>query len=151
MRNPNGVALWKGKWSKEDRDLMASKKAREALGIDREDSGVFWMAVSDFLEYFVELTVCRLLKGHLEARSSGWLASAFNGGQALCIETYARNAVEVACYQEPHAVRGEDAASTAVDLGVALLKCATRSDETLNEGSTVEDFGGDACLFCNLM
>ena len=47
----------------------------------------------------------------------------------------ARTAVEVAAYQEPHAVRGETAQDTAVDLGVALLKCATRSDELKSEGS----------------
>ncbi|KAH8049436.1 calcium-dependent cysteine-type endopeptidase [Aureococcus anophagefferens] len=109
--------------------------ARRALGLDGEDRGVFWMAVGDFLNYFVELTVCRLLKDRLEARSSGWLASAFGSGEALLVEAYARTAVEVAAYQEPHAVRGETAQDTAVDLGVALLKCATRSDELKSEGS----------------
>ncbi|KAH8051317.1 calcium-dependent cysteine-type endopeptidase [Aureococcus anophagefferens] len=134
LRNPNGVALWKGPWSRDDASRM-TKDARRALGLDGEDRGVFWMAVGDFLNYFVELTVCRLLKDRLEARSSGWLASAFGSGEALLVEAYARTAVEVAAYQEPHAVRGETAQDTAVDLGVALLKCATRSDELKSEGS----------------
>ena len=61
LRNPNGVALWKGKWSREDAERMTFA-ARKALGLDREDPGVFWMAVDDFLAYFVELTVCRVLR-----------------------------------------------------------------------------------------
>ena len=42
--------------------------ARKALGLDREDPGVFWMAVDDFLAYFVELTVCRVLRDRVDAR-----------------------------------------------------------------------------------
>ncbi|KAH8053708.1 calcium-dependent cysteine-type endopeptidase [Aureococcus anophagefferens] len=72
LRNPNGVALWKGPWSRDDADRMT--RTRGALGLDGED------------------------------RAS-------------------------------RAVRGETAQDTAVDLGVALLKCATRSDELKSEGS----------------
>ena len=67
LRNPNGVALWKGKWSREDAERMTFA-ARKALGLDREDPGVFWMAVDDFLAYFVELTVCRVLRDRVDAR-----------------------------------------------------------------------------------
>ena len=36
-----------------------------------EDDGVFWMAWTDFCRLFAEITVCRLLPNHLEARQVG--------------------------------------------------------------------------------
>ena len=131
LRNPNGVALWKGKWSREDAERMTFA-ARKALGLDREDPGVFWMAVDDFLAYFVELTVCRVLRDRVDARVGGWLGSAFNGGECVAVEAYARTRLDVALYQEPHAVRqGEAGAATALDLGCAVVKCASRSDRAV--------------------
>ena len=78
MRNPNGVALWKGPWGAHDAGNW-TRAARTALGFDHEDRGVFWMRVADVAAYFVELTVCRLLPEHLEARCYGWLPSATRG------------------------------------------------------------------------
>jgi len=121
LRNPNGVALWKGDWCKDSHSWTFGTK--KLFAVDDEDAGVFWMSIGDFLEYFVELTVCRLLPQHLEARTFGWLASAFGAGEAVVIETYSRNAIELATYQEAHASRGEDSITTAVDLGLALIKC----------------------------
>ena len=111
---------------------MGGFAARKALGLDREDPGVFWMAVDDFLAYFVELTVCRVLRDRVDARVGGWLGSAFNGGECVAVEAYARTRLDVALYQEPHAVRqGEAGAATALDLGCAVVKCASRSDRAV--------------------
>ncbi|KAJ8601962.1 hypothetical protein CTAYLR_004457 [Chrysophaeum taylorii] len=117
LRNPNGVALWRGAYS------QPSPHARSELGLDKEDQGVFWMRVSDFAKYFVELTVCRLVpESYLDARAAGWLASRFGAGDAVCIDVYSRTSVEVAVHQEAHARRGEEAEHTAVDLGLAVVK-----------------------------
>ena len=62
--------------------------------------GVFWMSFDDFAKYFIELTVCRLLPDHVEARRTGWLPSRFNCGEALAIEVYARTSVAVTAHQE---------------------------------------------------
>ena len=62
--------------------------------------GVFWMSFDDFAKYFIELTVCRLLPDHVEARRGGWLPSRFNCGEALAIEVYARTSVAVTAHQE---------------------------------------------------
>lgn len=119
LRNPNGVALWTGEFSRS----KCSREAVEALGLDNEDKGVFWMKCSDMAKYFVELTVCRLVpESYLEVRASGWLASRFGPGNAARIDVYSRSSVEISIYQEAHAERGESAVGTAVDLGLAVLK-----------------------------
>jgi len=121
LRNPNGVALWRGAWSASDAGRW-NASAMQALGIDKEDAGVFWMPIAHFAKYFVELTVCRLLPQRVESRTSGWLASAFGPGEAVSLETYARTEVDFGLYQEPHARRGIEAEGTALDLGLAVLK-----------------------------
>lgn len=145
LRNPNGVSLWTGPWSKHDPNFTA--KAKSDLGIFNEDPGVFWMPVSSMPAYFVELTVCRILPAeHLEARASGWLASAFGSGDAVAIDVYARSTVEVAVYQEAHARRGVEASTTAVDLGLALI----RSDGTLVASSKRQAHRAGAALDATL-
>jgi len=68
--------------------------------------------------------VCRLLDdGMPEAREQGWLASAFNAGQGVAIENYARTRVELCAYQEVSAQRGESAMRTMIDIGLVVLKC----------------------------
>ena len=68
----------------------------------------------------------------VDARVGGWLGSAFNGGECVAVEAYARTRLDVALYQEPHAVRqGEAGAATALDLGCAVVKCASRSDRAV--------------------
>lgn len=94
----------------------------QELGIDNEDMGVFWMAWSDMARLFAELTICRLLPGHLEARQGGWLPSIFGAGQALTLEVFAHSRVELALHQEPHSDRGEASLRTMIDVGFAVLK-----------------------------
>ena len=111
LRNPNGVALWKGKWSREDAERMTFA-ARKALGLDREDPGVFWMAVDDFLAYFVERR-CAACCGTASSARPGLARCAFNGGEAsrpgLRADAARRR------LPEPHAVRqGEAGAATAL-------------------------------------
>ena len=79
LRNPNGHAGWRGAWGKGSAKWTYDLK--QELGIEREDSGVFWMAWSDFTRLFAEITVCRLLPNHMEARQGGWLPSVFGAGQ----------------------------------------------------------------------
>merc|ERR1711871_14974 len=100
---------------------------KQELGLDKEDSGVFWMSWTDFTRLFAEVTVCRLRPDHLEARQGGWLPSIFGAGQAMEIEVYAHTQLELTLHQEAHANRGEGAISTLKDLGVAVLKLADQA------------------------
>jgi hypothetical protein len=36
--------------------------------MEREDDGVFWMSWTEFVHFFTNITVCRLLPDHVEAR-----------------------------------------------------------------------------------
>ena len=128
LRNPNGVALWKGPWSRSDTERWTAE-AVAFLKPQNDDQGVFWLRVEDLVNYFAELTVCRLLPDRVEARSSGWLASAFGPGQAIAVEAYARTALDIAVYQEPHKNRGVQSSTTAIDLGLALVKLPVNSDQ----------------------
>lgn len=126
LRNPNGVALWSGDFSRSRLD----RAAVEDLGLEAEDKGVFWMRCADLAAYFVELTVCRVVpESFLEVRATGWLASRFGAGDAIRVDIYERTAIELVLYQEAHADRGERAAKTALDLGVAVLKLVKRDGE----------------------
>jgi len=129
LRNPNGHAGWRGDWGKGSPRWTYDLK--QELGIDNEDSGVFWMTWNDFGRLFAELTVCRLLPDHLEARQGGWLPSIFGAGQALTVEVFAHSRIEVALHQEPHSDRGETAISTLVDLGFVVMKQAADGALTL--------------------
>ena len=95
---------------------MAKDKA------DDEDKGVFWMAWADFLSYFGELTICRLLPERVEARQGGWLSSIFNAGNALALEVFAHTHLELTVHQEAHITRGETSFATLLDLGLVVLK-----------------------------
>ena len=59
LRNPNGHAGWSGPWGR-DSPLWTYDLKKE-VGLDGEDSGVFWMRWDDFLTCFLEVTVCKLL------------------------------------------------------------------------------------------
>ena len=120
MRNPNGHAGWKGEWSRGSSKWTYDNKL--ALGLDKEDSGVFWMAWADFTRLFAEVCVCRLMPNHLEARQGGWLPSVFGAGQAVEIEVYAHTQVELSLHQEAHSNRGEASFATLKDLGLAVIK-----------------------------
>ena len=58
LRNPNGHAGWKGDWSRASSKWTYERKQR--LGLDKEDSGVFWMSWADFTTWFAEVAVCRV-------------------------------------------------------------------------------------------
>ena len=45
LRNPNGHAGWRGEWSRHSSKW--TYEAKQALGIDHEDAGVFWMRSAD--------------------------------------------------------------------------------------------------------
>jgi len=128
LRNPNGHAGWRGEWGKGS--SRWTYELKQQLGIEREDSGVFWMAWPDLCRLFAELTVCRLLHHHLEARQGGWLPSVFGLGQALTVEVFAHSHVELALHQEPHSDRGEKGIQTLIDVGFAVMK--QQSDGSLS-------------------
>ena len=120
MRNPNGNAGWKGDWSRYSNKWTYDLK--QEVGLDKEDSGVFWMSWGDFCKLFAEVCICRLLPEHLEARQGGWLPSVFGCGQAIEVEVYAHTQLELTLHQEAHSNRGEASFATLKDLGVAVLK-----------------------------
>jgi len=120
LRNPNGHAGWRGKWSKGS--AQWTYEAREELRIEQEDSGVFWMTWADFTTYFAEITVCRLMPDYMEAREGGWLPSVFGAGQAVAIEVYAHTKLELTLHQEAHSNRGENAIHTQIDLGAVVMR-----------------------------
>jgi len=120
LRNPNGHAGWRGDWSRSSSKW--TYEAKQALAIDHEDSGVFWMTWADFLRLFAEVTICRLRTDYVDARVGGWLPSVFGAGQAVMVEVYAHTQLELSVHQEMHSNRGESAIATLVDLGVAVMK-----------------------------
>lgn len=120
LRNPNGHAGWRGRWGAAH--ACWTYELKQELKTEQEDKGVFWMAWSDFCDFFGEVTVCRMLPQMMEGRESGWLPSCFNAGQMLTLEAFARTQVELTLHQEPHRNRGVEGMGTFVDIGLALLK-----------------------------
>ena len=120
LRNPNGWGGWKGDWGRDSPRWTYDLK--QELRTDDEDKGVFWMAWADFLSYFGELTICRLLPERVEARQGGWLSSIFNAGNALALEVFAHTHLELTVHQEAHITRGETSFATLLDLGLVVLK-----------------------------
>ena len=128
LRNPNGHAGWSGPWGR-DSPLWTYDLKKE-VGLDGEDSGVFWMRWDDFLTCFLEVTVCKLLPEeeypqHQEMRVGGWLPSAFNAGQAVSIDAFAHTRCELSVYQEQHSERGEGSFALLLDIGLTVLKKTT--------------------------
>ena len=82
--------------------------------------------------------MCRVLRDRVDARVGGWLGSAFNGGECVAVEAYARTRLDVALYQEPHAVRqGEAGAATAAQSASAeLFKRISAAYEVLRDGDS---------------
>ena len=152
LRNPNGRAGWKGAWAYDARgagfhsaDPRWTWSRRQQLKLSHEDQGVFWMGMDDFFKLFAEITVCRMLDDHLEARLPGWLASAFGPGEALALDVFKHTRIEVTAYQEGHSSRGEGSHKTLVDLGVCVLKCqsaSARAAAELSGGGGGGAFGG---------
>lgn len=58
LRNPHGSRgiEWNGDWS--DESSMWTPAAAEALGLEVEADGVFWMGVNDFVEEFKYVYIC---------------------------------------------------------------------------------------------
>ncbi|KAJ3590948.1 hypothetical protein NHX12_008896 [Muraenolepis orangiensis] len=62
MRNPWGQREWNGPWSDSSEEWQkVSKSEREKMGVTVADDGEFWMTFDDFLPYFTDLILCRLI------------------------------------------------------------------------------------------
>lgn len=137
LRNPAGVSSWAGRWG--PKSELWTHEAKQALGVDREDGGVFWMAFDDFVQHFASVEVCRVRPSLTEVRARGWLASQFGLGEAVTVSSFARTELDLALYQEGHSARGGSGARTLLDLGMLLLK---RSSSAPHEAFGGEGGGG---------
>eukprot|EP01105_Mastigella_eilhardi_P004737 TRINITY_DN1635_c0_g1_i3.p1 TRINITY_DN1635_c0_g1~~TRINITY_DN1635_c0_g1_i3.p1 ORF type:complete len:510 (-),score=112.92 TRINITY_DN1635_c0_g1_i3:53-1582(-) len=57
LRNPWGEFSWKGRWSHGSSEWTT--QLMEAVGY-KEEPGTFWMCFEDFVEFFDEVTVCKI-------------------------------------------------------------------------------------------
>uniref|UniRef100_A0A0N4Z0X0 Calpain catalytic domain-containing protein n=1 Tax=Parastrongyloides trichosuri TaxID=131310 RepID=A0A0N4Z0X0_PARTI len=61
LQNPWGEKEWNGPWSdgSEEWNQVATTQ-KEILGITVEEDGEFWMPFNEFINYFTDISVCRL-------------------------------------------------------------------------------------------
>ncbi len=56
MRNPWGKGEWKGDWS--DGSKLWTASLKEQIGMEEKDDGIFYISETDYLEQFIETTIC---------------------------------------------------------------------------------------------
>ncbi|CAK9042865.1 unnamed protein product [Durusdinium trenchii] len=56
-RNPWGHGEWSGAWSDESEEWEANPEVAEALKLEAEDDGIFWMEFKDFISIFKEICI----------------------------------------------------------------------------------------------
>ncbi|KAJ7996655.1 hypothetical protein DPEC_G00239290 [Dallia pectoralis] len=73
MRNPWGKVEWNGPWSDSSAEWnKVGSKERSNLGITVKDDGEFWMAFTDWCQYFTDADVCRLINTSLLSTEKTW-------------------------------------------------------------------------------
>lgn len=88
IRNPWGnEAEWNGAWSDGSPEWnYIPDDEKEALGINFEQDGEFWMSYKDFMKYFHQLEICNLTPDSLDLENFGdrpkWEVASFEGMNA---------------------------------------------------------------------
>ncbi len=76
LRNPWGSNEWNGNWSDQSENWnKVPKKERERMGLNYDDDGEFWMEFNDFLYYFDEVSICRIINTSLLTIRKTWCES----------------------------------------------------------------------------
>jgi len=76
LRNPWGSNEWNGPWSdRSEHWNKVPKSEREKMGLNFDDDGEFWMEFNDFLYYFDEVSICRIINTSLLSIRKSWSES----------------------------------------------------------------------------
>ncbi|CAK0863783.1 unnamed protein product [Prorocentrum cordatum] len=106
IRNPHGKTKWRGPWSPGSPEW--TPELRRALGCSGDaGSGVFFMALDDFLHLFVQCTICRIHSEWCEVREELTLPG---GSQVPCaaleLEVFETTECAVSLVQLEERLRG---------------------------------------------
>jgi calpain-15 len=100
LRNPWGKYSWKGSWSDTDSRWESRPWMRDELRAVGGDAGVFWMAASDFFQYFCEVDVCKYRPNWHSLRSEGMLLPfAAPQVETLAFQVDTTTEVDISIYQ----------------------------------------------------
>jgi calpain-5 len=84
LRNPWGKKEYNGPWSDGSDDWnRLPNSEREKIGLNFEDDGEFWMEFKDFLSYFDEISICRIINTSLLSIRKTWSESTCSGKWSL--------------------------------------------------------------------
>ncbi len=73
LRNPWGTNEWNGNWSDGSVNWnKVPKRERERMGLNYDEDGEFWMELNDFLYYFDEVSICRIINTSLLSVRKTW-------------------------------------------------------------------------------
>jgi calpain-15 len=84
LRNPWGHKEWKGKWSNKWPDWPPDLKMQIA-GVYKKDDGCFWISFEDVLNYFYDVTICKVRPEWLESRQSSCFYDYSNGIEVFLV------------------------------------------------------------------
>ena len=107
IRNPWGnEAEWQGAWSDGSAEWQyIPDEEKEAMGLNFEADGEFWMSYKDFMNYFDQLEICNLtpdaldeeiadenaLKWQVGMFKGAWVQNVSAGGCRNYLESFAMN------------------------------------------------------------
>lgn len=84
LRNPWGTSEWTGTWSdKSEHWNKVPKSEREKMGLNYDDDGEFWMEFNDFLYYFDEVSICRIMNTSILSIRKTWAESEIHSQWSL--------------------------------------------------------------------
>jgi len=76
LNNPWGKNEWIGPWSDNSEEWKrVPKSERDKMGLTFDDDGEFWMELSDFIKYFSELSICRMINTSHFSLTKTWSES----------------------------------------------------------------------------
>jgi len=121
LRNPWGQDKWDGHWGTHSNKWVDREDLKRMLRPEREDAGVFWISLEDWVEYFASVEICRVRQDWAEVRTSGWLPSGVGLGTAVEFSCFTETEVDIVMHQEGHVMR-VDTVAHQVDLGFAVIR-----------------------------